>query len=138
MNLDSEGLTTALQSLAKEIQSISGISCHFVCDQSVLLDDSQIATQLFLIAREAINNCIKHSQAHQIRVTLGIVNNVAVLEVWDDGVGIPEDYRTNGIGLHVMAYRANAMSGSLTIEENDRGGTRVLCRIPLSHESDIS
>ena len=138
VNLDSEGLTTALQSLAKEIQSISGIACHFVCDQSVLLDDSQIATQLFLIAREAINNCIKHSQAHQIRVTLGIVNNVAVLEVWDDGVGIPEDYRTNGIGLHVMAYRANAMSGSLTIEENDRGGTRVLCRIPLSHESDIS
>jgi two-component system, chemotaxis family, CheB/CheR fusion protein len=131
VDLDSEGLMAALQALAKRTEADTGIPCEFHCDPAVLLEDSQVATQLFLIAREAVNNCVKHARASQIRLTLEVVNSDAMLRVWDNGIGIRKEGRVNGIGLHIMAYRAGAMNGTINIERNEAGGTRVVCRISL-------
>ena len=132
VDLCSTGLKLALQNLARETEERTKISCQLFCDKNVQLDDARIATQLFLIAREAVNNCVKHAKAHQIRILFRVADSVSTLEVQDDGIGIPDDYRTNGVGLHIMAYRTNAMNGSLRIERLDSCGTQVICRIPLN------
>jgi two-component system NarL family sensor kinase len=58
-----------------------------------------------------------------------------VLEVADDGVGMPED-RLAGVGMSSMRERAEELGGTLTVETLPEGGTRVLSRLPLSQRAE--
>ncbi len=138
VDVDAGGLMAALASLAKRTQSLTGVECVFQCAAPVPVEDNQAATQLFLIAQEAVNNAIKHSAAHQIVVTLGHADGSVVVTVRDDGVGIEEDHSRNGVGLRIMAYRTALLHGSLSIGRAPDRGTLVTCRIPggLKHVSD--
>jgi signal transduction histidine kinase len=57
-----------------------------------------------------------------------------VLEIVDDGVGIPAE-RGAGVGLSSMHERASELGGSCVVERAPEGGTRVLVRLPLPKES---
>ena len=131
VDVHAEGLMTALQELAARTHEITKIPTEFRCKQTVTVHDSHIATELFLVAREAVNNIIKHAHANHIRITLKQIQDDVFLEVWDDGIGIPMDKQSGGIGLQIMAYRASALHGSLKIERNGTVGSRVVCRIPV-------
>ena len=57
----------------------------------------------------------------------GFVN----LTIIDDGVGCKAAAKSRGgLGLKIMAYRAQMVGGSLKIEDGEAGGTRVVCSIP--------
>lgn len=132
VELDSRGLMEALENLAIRTEERSHVDCTFTCEVDVLLADVQIATQLFLIANEAVNNCLKHAKATHIEIKLDSTGSEVILRVHDDGIGIQKNQRPNGVGLHIMAYRARALGGELEIERGKDGGTRLLCRIPIS------
>lgn len=53
-----------------------------------------------------------------------------LLEVEDDGVGLPADSNAKGMGLRTMSYRADLMEGRLTATTGAGGGTCIACRIP--------
>ncbi len=46
------------------------------------------ATHLYYIAREAVNNAIKHGHARQILIRLAADDDQGVLTIEDDGGGI--------------------------------------------------
>jgi two-component system CheB/CheR fusion protein len=51
-------------------------------------------------------------------------------EVSDDGIGIPPSAREdNGMGLHILKYRAGVIGAELRIRSRD-SGTTVTCRVP--------
>jgi signal transduction histidine kinase len=52
------------------------------------------------------------------------------LKVEDDGRGLRQDAMRDGIGLKVMAKRAELAGGTLRVEGAAQG-TIVLCEIPL-------
>ena len=133
--VDAEGLMAALQNLARTNQERSQIPTEFLCHSRVPVHDAQTATQLFLVAREAVNNCVKHSQAKYIGITLEADATELILEVSDDGIGIDFGPKSEGIGLQIMTYRANAMNGSLKIETSETQGTRLICRVPLNQHN---
>jgi nitrate/nitrite-specific signal transduction histidine kinase len=86
---------------------------------------------LYRIAREAVINANKHAQARQIVVRLERVRKEMVLRVIDDGIGFPKDLKPQqGLGYHIMKYRAQLMSGRLEIDSPQTGGTRVSCYLP--------
>jgi two-component system NarL family sensor kinase len=86
----------------------------------------------YRIAQEAIANVARHARAETCRVRLSVERGAGVLEmeITDNGVGIPEDYRA-GVGLSSMRERAEELGGTLTVEPGPAGGTRVLARLPL-------
>jgi signal transduction histidine kinase len=86
----------------------------------------------YCIAQEAINNVVRHAWAHNCRVRISIdeARKVLELDVIDDGVGIPEGRRA-GVGSSSMRERAEELGGTLVVEPNPKGGTRVLARLPL-------
>ena len=43
-----------------EVEDLFQVSCTFECDQPVLIPDSDIATHLYHIAQEAVNNALRH------------------------------------------------------------------------------
>jgi two-component system sensor kinase FixL len=130
VEIDSNGLVDALEQLTARLGDLHHASCVFICrDRSVEIDESR-ATQLYHIAQEAITNALKHAKARNIRVTLDARESAVMLEVKDDGIGIPGDMtRPDGMGLRTMSYRAGLIHGKLDIRRDDAGGTLVSCLV---------
>ena len=95
------------------------------------IDDDVAASHLYRIAREAVINANKHSQAREIVVALTRSRKEIVLTVTDNGVGFQNSTNSvRGLGFHIMNYRARAIGGRLKIECPKEGGTRVECHLP--------
>jgi len=128
VNLEATGLGAALQELADEAANIFKISCRFQWDDSILVRENTKATHLYYIAREAVNNAIKHGKAQAVVIRLARVKDRVTLTVKDDGIGLPEKLeRTKGMGLHTMNYRARMLGASLAVHRDPAGGTVVAC-----------
>ena len=129
---DAHGLMSALTRYAEEMQDLFQITCRFECAEPVLLYDVNAATHLYHIAREAVNNAIKHGNPSHVVIGLFAKNGEGTLSVQDDGEGISETSSNHaGMGLNIMNYRANMVGGSLDIRRNFTGGTSVVCLFPL-------
>jgi len=130
---DAHGLMSALRLYASEIENLFGIACCFRCEQSVLIHDAPLATHLYHIAQEAVNNAIKHGRAQNILIHLFASDQQGTLIIKDDGVGIerPSAPQT-GVGLHIMNYRAGMIGGNLEIHREQPRGTAVTCRFPIT------
>lgn len=131
---DAQGLMSALELWAAEVEDIFGVSCRFECPTPVLIHDIASATHLYHIAQEAVNNAIKHGGARNIVLRLFAENGSGTLLIVDDGSGIPDDRQNSlGMGLHIMSYRSAMIGGRLEISRNATQGTTVSCVFPLSH-----
>ena len=126
-------LAGALADLAEDEEGFSGLTCDFVGDETETRpDDETAAMNLYRIAREAVANAREHADPTRIAVDLRREDSALVLTVRDDGDGWDEDDPPDeGLGVHLMRYRANLIGASLTLTTRD-GETVVECRLPLS------
>ena len=131
---DAQGLMSALQLWASEVEDIFGISCRFECGTAVLIYDDVLATHLYHIAQESVNNALKHGHARNILICLTAENDRGTLLIKDDGSGIVETRGNNqGMGLHIMNYRAGMIGGTLEVAPDSIRGTTVTCTFPIKH-----
>jgi PAS domain S-box-containing protein len=129
---DAQGLMSALQQWAGEVEDLFKVSCRFQCFTPVLIHDDTMATHLYYIAREAVNNAIKHGHASLIDIQLAADEQQGVLTIADNGNGIGNIAAGNkGMGLHLMNYRARMVGGSLEVQRVATGGTMVTCLFPV-------
>jgi signal transduction histidine kinase len=132
VEMESEGLVSALRALAESVSRMFKVVCRVECDSPPPIDDAAAATHLYRIAQEAVNNALRHGRPKQIVVSLGRVRQRVELTVEDDGTGLPEDWQSaRGLGTRIMAHRAGLIGGELSIEPNPTGGTFVTCWYPL-------
>jgi len=132
VQLETNGLSLALQQLAAGVRARSRVNCRMDCSEPVLVRNNTVATHLYRIAQEAVNNAIKHSRAGSILIELKAEDNRIELKISDDGIGIPITRNpSGGMGLHIMQYRAQAIGGTLTIGRAPEHGTMVSCSAPL-------
>src|SRR5205814_535233 len=129
VDVDSAGLVRALQDLVD--REIWRIPCRLDFKPSFHVENDIAAGELYRIAREAVINANKHSQAREIAIRLERVENEMVLRVIDNGVGFPSEPKTKrGRGAHIMGYRARLIGARLEIDSPKEGGTRVSCYLP--------
>lgn len=123
------GLRAALEELASTVSSMPGVDCQVEGDESDPVLDRVHAMHLFRIVQEAVNNALKHAGASNIRIRVFNEADQRGVAVLDDGVGIATgaELATDGIGLHLMAYRARVIDASLEIRRRPEGGTEVAC-----------
>jgi signal transduction histidine kinase len=92
-----------------------------------------MATHLYHIAQEAVNNAIKHAGAKTITIRLFCGESEGTLIIKDDGTGIQRPPVPHaGVGLHIMNYRAGIIGGNLEIRREHPRGTAVTCRFPMT------
>ncbi len=129
LEMEPEGLITALQALATNVGRMFKIACTLQCDSPPpLLEDTAAATHLYRIAQEAVQNALRHGKPGQIVISLSRARGRAQLSIEDDGTGLPEDWQSGrGLGTRIMAHRALMIGGELTIEPSPTGGTLVTC-----------
>lgn len=125
--VDSEGLMAALADLADRTRQQGKVSCTFDCPQPVSVADNLIATHVYLIAREAVHNAVKHAQAQKVRIRLTSDGGL-LLSVQDDGIGMSaEPPATEGLGLRIMRNRAAIIGAQLSFAAAEPTGTVVTC-----------
>jgi PAS domain S-box-containing protein len=121
-----EGLMTALRELAAQTTELFRVRCRFLCPQPVWIEDSSLASHFYRIAQEAVNNALKHARPRRIDIQLRRRPDQFLLSIKDDGKGIGEiSPQRQGLGLHIMQYRAGLVRGSLTVRPRRRRGTEV-------------
>ena len=128
VDLGEGGLAGAFHNLATNVENIFQVHCHINCDPRVVVANLDVATQLYRIAQEAVNNAARHGQARHIWIWLGPRKDKVMLSIRDNGVGIPDSRGGNsGMGIHLMNYRARMIGGTLVIQQHPEGGTIVTC-----------
>jgi two-component system, NarL family, sensor histidine kinase NreB len=132
VDLEANGLMSALQELAVTIRDIFRINGSFYAPQPVLINDNDLATHLFRIAQEAVSNAVKHSGANSIQIELRAVDDQIVLSVTDNGRGIKTQRNGGGMGLRIMDYRATIIGGKIAVQSQPDKGTKVICSAPAS------
>lgn len=132
IGLHAEGLSPALEELARTTRERTGLDCRFQAGGVPSIDGKVAATHLYRIAQEAVSNAVRHGRAKAIWLRLNGFHGQLRLEVEDDGVGLPQasQREAEGMGLHIMDYRARAIGGRLSLSQQVKAGTRVCCCVP--------
>ena len=101
------------------------------------MPDLAAAQHLYRIAQEALSNAVRHARAGRIALELRGSEDALVLRVEDNGVGLPGNVPSGGMGMRTMAYRAQIIDGEFSMEAAPGGGTRILCRVPRARDAGV-
>ncbi len=129
---DPDALSPALRALTKRIQEMGAVRCEYLVSGDLRVPDPAMAQHLYRIAQEALSNAARHAHAGRIALELRGSDSELLLQVEDDGAGLPAELPAGGLGLRTMAYRARILEGELTVAPAPGGGTRIACRVPRS------
>jgi signal transduction histidine kinase len=88
---------------------------------------------LFLAAKEALHNTVKHSQATEVWIRLKFIDGQLEIRVQDDGQGFaPEAVSPSRNGLVNMTRRLTQLGGSCLVQSRLGEGTEVRLTVPLT------
>lgn len=101
---------------------------------------AHVRGELLQIAREALSNLARHSDATEATLRLVHDREELVLEITDNGRGFdPTTTPPAGhLGLANMRDRATALGGALVIESSAGSGTRIILRVPAAGYREAS
>jgi signal transduction histidine kinase len=132
--LDNVGLFAALRWQLKATCGGAGLNCieSYPAEEPKLTSEAGIA--LFRIAQEAFTNILKHAAAKTVDIALSVDPDGIVMQISDDGAGIPAGRltATGSHGLASMRHRVRALGGRLDIRSPASGGTVLLVQIPAT------
>ena len=99
---------------------------------SLPADDAR-DTAAFRILQEALTNVARHAEASRVTVQVRRAADVLLIELVDDGKGVPRAAvrAPRSLGILGMRERALACGGELIVRRLRRGGTRVRARLPI-------
>lgn len=100
---------------------------------------AEIRHNVFLAYKEALNNVIKHAEAHEVRISLALLPEGFSLCVADDGRGFdcqklstnPKSDRLGGNGLDNMRRRLDEIGGLFEVESAPGKGTKVKFQVRI-------
>jgi signal transduction histidine kinase len=123
-------LAVNFQELAANSSALFNVQCRFECHEDGPLPEVEVASHLYHIAEEAIVNSVRHGKAKNIVISFDATEEEWVLNITDDGAGLPADFQKNkGMGLRIMAYRADLIGGAFSVGRQAARGTHVTCTL---------
>ncbi len=130
---DELSLFKALECLIENFQKRYQIQCTLNLPADEPLIERKIATSLYRIVQEALNNVLKHAQANSIDVQLVIQEALLVLRISDNGKGMDRDdvNKAGSFGLIGMRDRVAMLGGEMNLDSSPFTGTIILISIPL-------
>jgi signal transduction histidine kinase len=120
----SYGLAAAVESLAGRSPVPTAVSVEL---PGRLPEAVELAA--YFVASEALTNVAKYAQATKASVRIVRADDVAIVEIADDGVGGADE--TSGSGLRGLADRVEALGGHLYVTSPPGEGTVVTAELPV-------
>ena len=125
--LEEMDLASAIEQFSELLMEQYSIKIKILCEGSVERLDRYIERQIFSIAKEAMTNACKHSNAEHVIVEIAFTKDLCKLLISDDGIGLKHvhtDYKDH-FGLLGMKERANQINANFSIESNNTDGVKV-------------
>jgi PAS domain S-box-containing protein len=136
--LDDLGLVASLRSLCKEFSDrAKNLALEFTGVALPASMPREVASCLYRIAQESLQNIYKHANAKRATMALTLRKGAVLLTIADDGVGFdPKAVKgRGGLGLIGMEERARLVNGKLSIAARPGRGTRIEIGVPLPADS---
>ncbi len=137
--LDEVGLIPALRVLVTEFKTQSNVATKLDIPVKTLhlSRDSELA--LFRALQEGLSNVARHANASNVYVELTKDANNVVLNLVDDGKGVPSErwevLESKGhMGLTGMRERITLVGGTVSLSNANTGGVRLEVRVPQETE----
>ncbi|MBP8293445.1 MAG: sensor histidine kinase [Caldilineaceae bacterium] len=132
-------LPAALERVVAHWRTESGVDASFTVTGEPLAPTPDVDITLLRALQEALANVRKHAQATSVVVTLSYMDDVVVLDVQDDGVGMAAQptgphallVDAGGFGLVAMRERVEQLGGALLVESAPGQGTTLAVQIPI-------
>ena len=133
MTLEHLGLAGALHGYIDEFERQTGIPTSFSVRIKREKIPFEISVCLYRIAREALRNIAKHSQAQSASVVLEEDNQALKMTIVDSGIGFDVETarRASGLGLLSAEERVNLLQGTLEVVSTSTKGTKLIASVPL-------
>ncbi|MEX2463761.1 MAG: PAS domain S-box protein [Balneolaceae bacterium] len=127
VELDSNGLTTAIKRLAENAEKLFGIECELNNFVDIHFDDPTCLTHLYRIVQEATSNAVKHGNSTKVVIEMEADSDKLILTIQDDGTGFAEDWdKKKGLGVRIMQFRSNLIGANLQIRKSRLGGAAII------------
>ncbi len=123
------GLQESIANELKILESTKAFETELNVTGTVFKINPQKEMVLFRIVQEALNNCIKYSEAKKITVLMQYQPQLFMLQVQDDGKGFDAEKNT-GIGMKSMLNRAQLIGGSFNLQSVLEKGTIITIELP--------
>lgn len=132
-----EGLCNYITKITQDYLENAGIKARL--DVPAQLPATPISPELrhnvFLVAKEALNNVVKHSQATEARLRMSVEPDRFVMDIEDNGKGLPSNAHEKGRnGLKNMRRRIEEVGGSFKLTTPESGGTRICIEAPVRQQ----
>ncbi len=132
--LEEFGYVVAIEGLANKI-NLTGL-IHFSLNvfgfKQRLQKDYELS--IYRITQELINNVLKHAEAKNIFLQVGLRDETITIIIEDDGKGFDLSAHKEGYGIKNMETRTKLLSGRIHIESTPGKGTNVLIEIPYTQK----
>lgn len=128
------GLLAALEALATEFSSRSGVACRLTLSGADPQLNGTDATSIFRIAQESLTNVARHARAHSVSLHIESSEKRLNLKIRDDGQGFDRAaLRARGLsfGLLGMQERAALLGATLQIDSVPGSGTTIEIEIAI-------
>ena len=136
VGIEALGITASLSDLADFITRGFKVPCRVECSASDAALTGETATHIFRVAQELATNAAKHARPSWIEISFERAGDQARLVITHDGLTYrPTSEESEGMGMHLVRQRLDALGASLTFHPTGAGEdpvTVVECLIPLS------
>jgi signal transduction histidine kinase len=127
--LDDLGLVGAVEQQARALRE-SGLDLTVEAGDDLAALPAAVEVAAYRIVAEATTNVVRHADATHCVVRLRVEGPALVVEVADDGRGVPTGTQA-GVGLLSVRERVDELGGSAEVSCPDDGGTVVRATLPL-------
>ena len=135
--LEHVGLEVAMRDHVAEFMKRTGLPVTFTAREVPGTLSPEVATNLFRVMQESLQNAFKHAQATDVTVRLSGSPKGIGLSVRDNGKGFDledKQARVKGLGLVSMQERTRLLGGFLRIHSRSGQGAKVCVWIPRAQE----
>jgi ligand-binding sensor domain-containing protein/signal transduction histidine kinase len=133
-HFDSEDLENAISAVPGDLEVESSAQFRVVIEGKPRPLLSAARSEVYLIAREAISNSLRHAQAGTIEVGLEYMADSFRLTVRDNGRGFVADTafakRASHFGLAGMNERAERLCAVIALSSGPTAGTEIVLTVP--------
>ncbi|MCP4022866.1 MAG: PAS domain S-box protein [Desulfobacteraceae bacterium] len=126
----SHGLESSLRDIVSNTQVIHQVNCSLDFPNKIHIENDMVVINLYHITQEAVQNSVRHGKAEGISISLKSWDDNWLLRIKDNGEGMDQTIKTEGMGLRVMNYRAKLIGASFTIKSQKGFGTTISLTLP--------
>ena len=135
-----DSIANYLGRFAQDFLSAAGVNCRLDLPVELPVQpvSAEVRHNLFLAFKEALNNVVRHSGAHKVKISLSVAAPCFVLSVEDDGQGFApaspsgSQAARGGHGLANIRNRLAQIGGEAEVSSQPGKGTQVRLSVPLS------